>query len=64
MGMECCGRQEECCGNNCESNKTNCCGARNVLTKEEKLAQLREYKEALEQEIKGITQKMKELEQN
>ena len=35
---------------------------RNFLTKEEKISMLREYKENLEQEAKGVSEKIKDLE--
>jgi len=37
-------------------------GGRNFLTKEERLEMLKEYKEALNQEAKGVTEMIKELE--
>jgi hypothetical protein len=36
--------------------------ARNFLTKEERVALLREYKDDLEKETKGVTERIKELE--
>ena len=36
-------------------------GARSFLTKEEKLAMLKEYKEDLEKEVKGVEERIKEL---
>jgi hypothetical protein len=36
-------------------------GVRNFLTKEEKLAMLKEYKEDLEKEVQGIEERIKEL---
>ncbi|NUM43023.1 MAG: DUF5320 domain-containing protein [Leptospiraceae bacterium] len=44
-----------CCGNSCG------CG-RGFLTKEEKISMLKEYKESLELEAKGVAEKIKELE--
>lgn len=43
-----------------------CCsgGSRSFLTKEEKIEMLREYKEALEKEAKGVQEKIKDLEKN
>jgi len=38
--------------------------ARNFLTKEERVALLKEYKEDLERETKGVTERIKELESN
>ncbi len=37
-------------------------GLRNFLTKEEKLEILKEYKESLENEIKGVGERIKQLE--
>ena len=42
----------------------NCCGGRSFLTKEEKIKMLREYKEELEKEAKGVAERIKELEKN
>ena len=36
-------------------------GRRSFLTKEEKLAMLKEYKEDLEKEVQGVEQRIKEL---
>ena len=36
-------------------------GGRSFLTKEEKLALLKEYKEDLEKEVKGVEERIKEL---
>ena len=36
-------------------------GARSFLTKEEKLAMLKEYKEDLEKEVQGVEERIKEL---
>jgi hypothetical protein len=45
-----------------------CCGARvdqvrNFLTREERIALLKEYKDGLEKEVQGIGERIKELEQ-
>ena len=42
----------------------NCCGSgyRSFLTKEEKLEMLKEYKESLEKEAKGVGERIKDLE--
>jgi len=40
-----------------------CCG-RSFLTKEEKVKMLTEYKEYLESEAKGVTERIKELQKN
>jgi len=37
-------------------------GARNFLTKEERISLLKEYKEDLEKEVQGITERITELE--
>jgi len=39
-----------------------CCGTRSFFTKEEKTEMLREYKESLEKEAKGVAEKIKQLE--
>ncbi|MBX4196402.1 DUF5320 domain-containing protein [Candidatus Pacearchaeota archaeon] len=39
-----------------------CSGVRQFLTKDEKLEMLREYKEALDNETKGVSERIKELE--
>ena len=36
-------------------------GTRSFLTKEEKLAMLKEYKEDLEKEVRGVEERIKEL---
>lgn len=43
-----------------------CCGSggqagRSFLTKEERLAMLREYKDDLQKEVKGVEERIKEL---
>ncbi len=37
---------------------------RNFLTKEEKIEMLKEYKDSLEREVKGVAERIKELEKN
>ncbi len=37
------------------------CGGRTFLTKDEKLEMLTEYKEQLEKETKGVSERIKEL---
>ncbi|MBI2085217.1 MAG: DUF5320 domain-containing protein [Candidatus Aenigmarchaeota archaeon] len=37
---------------------------RSFLTKEEKIEMLKEYKDSLEQETKGVAERIKELEKN
>jgi hypothetical protein len=39
-------------------------GMRNFLTKEEKLEILKSYKEELESEVKGVEERIKQLEKN
>jgi len=39
-----------------------CTTARSFLTKEEKIEMLKEYKEALEKEAKGVEERIEELE--
>jgi len=46
-----------------------CCGGdygyqRNYLSREEKVEMLKEYKESLEKEVKGIKERIEELERN
>ncbi len=38
-----------------------CCGERAFLTKEEKVEMLEEYKGSLEKELKGVTERIKEI---
>ena len=40
------------------------CGPRNFLTKKEKIEILNDYRESLENELKGLTERIKELEKN
>ena len=37
---------------------------RSFLTKEEKIEMLKEYKESLDQEVKGVAERIKDLEKN
>lgn len=39
-----------------------CCGERSFLTREEKIEMLREYKENLEKEAQGVSERIKDLE--
>ncbi|HLD02592.1 MAG TPA: hypothetical protein VJC07_02750 [Candidatus Nanoarchaeia archaeon] len=40
----------------------NCCGSeRSFLTKEEKLEMLKEYRDSLEKELQGVTERIKEV---
>ena len=39
-----------------------CCGTRSFFTKEEKAEMLKEYKESLEKEAKGVGERIKQLE--
>lgn len=61
--MENCGCGGECgCGN--ETNEEGCgCSnfSRKYFTKDEEIEQLKEYKEALEKEAKGVAERIKEL---
>lgn len=51
-------------GNGCGCESESWMGMRNFLTKEEKIDILKEYKEKLDKEAKGVTEKIKELQQN
>ena len=46
--------RNECYGSTCEP--------RNFFTKEEKIDMLKDYKEQLEKEAQGVTERIKELE--
>ncbi|MBU2476841.1 hypothetical protein KKG83_05205 [Candidatus Micrarchaeota archaeon] len=39
-----------------------CCSSRNFVSKEEKIEMLKDYKDSLENEIKGVEEKIQELE--
>ena len=39
-------------------------GMRNFMTKEEKLEILKEYKKNLESEVKGVSERIKDIEKN
>ena len=41
-----------------------CCGPRSFLTREEKVEMLKEYKDSLEKETKGVIERIHELERN
>ena len=41
-----------------------CCGTRGFYTKDEKIGMLKEYKESLEKEAKGVGERIKELEKS
>ena len=43
---------------------TSGCTSRNFLTREEKAEMLKEYKESLENELKGVGERIKELSKN
>ena len=45
---------------NCEQY---CSSSRNFFTKEEKVEMLKDYKEALDKESRGVAERMKELEE-
>jgi hypothetical protein len=38
-----------------------CCGERSFFTKEEKIEMLKEYRESLEKEAKGVAERIKEM---
>ena len=38
-----------------------CCGTRTFFTKEEKMEMLKQYKESLEKEAKGVAERIKQL---
>ena len=38
-----------------------CCGARSFFTNEERIEMLKEYKDSLEKEAKGVAERIKEL---
>ncbi|MBS3136164.1 DUF5320 domain-containing protein [Candidatus Woesearchaeota archaeon] len=40
-----------------------CCGSRSFFTKEEKVEMLKEYKESLEKEAKGVGEQIKSLQE-
>lgn len=46
----------------CGCGSCGCGSGRNFLTKEEKIKLLKEYKENLEQEAKGVAERIKDLE--
>ena len=41
-----------------------CCGTRGFLTRAEKIEMLKEYKENLEKEAQGVSERIKELQKN
>lgn len=41
-----------------------CCSHRSFLTKEEKLEMLKDYKQYLDKESKGVSERIKEIEKN
>jgi hypothetical protein len=51
----------ECNGNECGGMRG---GMRSFLTKEEKIEILKNYKEELEKEAKGVAERIKQLEKN
>ena len=65
--MDCSCSEEGCgCGSHEGRGSDECCGsgegrARRFLTKEEKIAMLKEYKEYLDNESKGVAERIKEL---
>jgi len=48
----------------CSSDSCGCATPRNFLTKGEKIEMLKEYKESLEKEAKGVAERIKEMEKN
>ena len=42
-------------------NMHGCCGERSFFTKEEKVEMLKEYKDSLEKEAKGVAERIKEM---
>ena len=40
------------------------CGSRSFFTKEEKMEMLKEYKESLEKETQGVSERIKDLERS
>ena len=41
-----------------------CCGGRSYFTREERIEMLKEYKESLEKETEGVSERIKELERS
>ena len=41
-----------------------CCGVRGFLTNGEKIEMLKEYKESLEKEAQGVSERIKQLQKN
>ncbi|MFA6489558.1 MAG: hypothetical protein WCT52_02650 [Candidatus Micrarchaeia archaeon] len=50
-----------CCGIDHGASTYGCCGNRSFLTKEEKIEMLEEYRESLENEAKGVAERIAEL---
>jgi len=50
-----------CCGTGRGAGMYSCCTPRSFLTREEKLEMLEEYKQSLENEAKGVEERIKEL---
>lgn len=50
------GNMDGCCGGSCQAGPN-----RSFLTKEEKIGMLEEYQKSLEQEAKGVAERIKEL---
>ena len=46
----------------CEGDVCMCYSGRNYFTKEEKIEMLKEYKDSLEKEAKGVGERIRELE--
>ena len=45
-------------------NMSGCCKERSFFTKEEKIEMLRDYKNSLEKEFQGVSERIKDLEKN
>ena len=50
------------CGSSSSSSRTDFGKVRSFLTREEKVSMLKEYKDDLEREVQGVTERIKELE--
>lgn len=50
------------CGCGSSSSRTDFGKVRSFLTREEKVSMLKEYKDDLEREVQGVTERIKELE--
>jgi hypothetical protein len=50
--------------NRCNTSSSNCGTYRSFITREEKIEMLKEYKESLEKEAKGVKERIEDLEKN